>query len=156
MKNVISIACVALLLTACKPLIDQSPNTMEPEKPVVEQEQAKEPEEKNTAVVSNYKPYQAGVLADGQTKILFFHAAWCPVCIEADKELSDWYATEQIPLPMYRVDYDTEKELKKQYGVTVQHTFVVVDGSGKMMSAVTGPSAANLKRLIYGNTQPAK
>lgn len=65
------------------------------------------------------------------TKVLFFHAKWCPACTGAAKNLSAWTAPEG--LNVFKVDYDTSTELKKQYGIVGQHTFVQIDDNGKML-----------------------
>jgi hypothetical protein len=36
------------------------------------------------------------------------------------------------------VDYDAATDLRTQYGVTVQHTFVQVDGQGNELAKFTG------------------
>ena len=156
MKKFTTLALVSLALVACKPLVDTMGDTA-PTAPTneVEQPQAADDSMQNS-IAGNYRTYQQGVLTDGSTKVLFFHAAWCPVCKTANDELVDWYESEQIPLPTYRVDYDTETELRQKYGVTVQHTFVLVDGSGDEMTTLTSPSSAELKRLLYGNMDKAK
>jgi thiol-disulfide isomerase/thioredoxin len=113
------------------------------------------------ATRSMYSLYAPEVLMDGQTKVLFFHAAWCPVCRKADTTLRDLYnrgddATmtfeelmEVLPqYSVYKVDYDTETELKAKYGVTYQHTYVLVDGQGNALKTVQGPTDAALKELI--------
>lgn len=108
-----------------------------------------------------YSHYAPSVLMDGQTKVLFFHASWCPTCRKADATLKGIYNQfDGVDMPFeelvqklpaystYMVDYDTEKELRAQYGVTYQHTFVLVDAEGKVLKVVQGPTDAALKVLI--------
>ena len=54
---------------------------------------------------------------------------------------------ETIPedVVIFRVDYDTEEELKEKYGVTYQHTFVVVDTEGE---AVTKWNGGDLEMIL--------
>lgn len=96
----------------------------------------------------SYGAYSPSVLRNGQKKVLFFHAAWCPTCKHADAQLTAWYATHPFPLSTYKVDYDTEKELKATYGVTYQHTFVLVDGEGKALKIMEGPTDAQIQALL--------
>lgn len=101
--------------------------------------------EVSTAV---YAEYKEGVIGNGQTSILFFHAKWCPTCRQADTDLKEMYGSGVASLPMYKVDYDTYADLKTKYGVTYQHTFVVIDGTGTAKTTVLGPSKAQLLALV--------
>ena len=51
---------------------------------------------------------------------------------------------------VYKVDYDTALDLRQRYGVTTQHTFVVIDGNGEKIDAIIGPSDEKLLELIGG------
>jgi thioredoxin 1 len=96
-----------------------------------------------------YVAYDASVLANGHEKVLFFHAAWCPICRTQDAELKGLYVENAADfLNTYKVDYDTEKELKARYGVTYQHTFVRVDGKGNVITKIQGPDEAQLTALL--------
>lgn len=68
--------------------------------------------------------------------VLFFNASWCPTC-KATVESLD---ADGVPpgLTVVSVDYDAATDLKKQYGVTVQHTFVQVDEQGNQEAKFTG------------------
>ncbi|TSC97056.1 MAG: Uncharacterized protein Greene101449_1322 [Candidatus Peregrinibacteria bacterium Greene1014_49] len=95
-----------------------------------------------------YTAYSDAVAKDGKTKVLFFHAAWCPECKKADATLTSWFPSEDFTRSVYKVDYDTAKELKAKYGVIYQHTFVVVDGQGVKISSAQGPTEVELKALL--------
>lgn len=96
-----------------------------------------------------YTAYSPSVLQNGKTKVLFFHATWCPICKEADKKLRDWYDNQGgFAMSVYQTDYDTEKALKAKYGVTFQHTFVKVDGQGNLLEKLEGPTDDQLKQLL--------
>ena len=68
--------------------------------------------------------------------VLFFHAPWCPDCRKTEKNL----ASSGVPdgLVVVKVDYDTATELKAKYGITKQHTFVLLDATGKPLRTFTG------------------
>ena len=72
----------------------------------------------------------------GTKVVYFFHAPWCPTCRATEKAI----ARDGIPagLTLVKVDYDSEDDLRKQYGVTTQHTFVQVDPSGAEIAKWTG------------------
>ena len=73
---------------------------------------------------------------DAGNVVLFFNAAWCPTCREAVANLD----ANGVPagLTVVSVDYDSASQLKREYGVTVQHTFVQVDSSGAQQTKFTG------------------
>ncbi|MDO8648523.1 MAG: thioredoxin family protein [Candidatus Peregrinibacteria bacterium] len=95
-----------------------------------------------------YTAYADGVIGNGKKSVLFFHAGWCPICKSAEADLKQWYSEEGFPLTTYKVDYDAETELKTKYGVTYQHTFVVIDGQGNVVQKLQGPSDAELQALL--------
>ena len=81
--------------------------------------------------------YTERAAARAGTKVVyFFHASWCPTCRATEQAIS----RDGIPvgLTVVKVDFDTELDLRKQYGVTTQHTFVQVDPSGAELAKWTG------------------
>lgn len=70
------------------------------------------------------------------TVVYFFHAAWCPSCRATEESLT----TTGVPagLTVVKVDFDTANDLKRQYGITQQHTFVQVDADGTELAKWTG------------------
>lgn len=82
-----------------------------------------------------YVDYSAEALASTPgTRLLFFHAPWCPQCraLESDIEAS----TIPDDVTIFKVDYDSNQDLREQYGVTIQTTVVEVDGQGKKVADV--------------------
>jgi len=82
-------------------------------------------------------------------KLLFFHASWCPQCqeLEADIEGTD------LPdgLTIFKVDYDSNQDLRQEYGVTLQTTIVKVDDNGEMVDsfvAYDDPSFENVEQAL--------
>ena len=90
----------------------------------------------------------AKVLTDGKTKVLYFFAAWCPICHQTNITLSSWYGQNNALLTTYKINYDTEKTLEQKYGVTHQHTFVKVDGQGNVIKMLEGPSDQDLQDFL--------
>lgn len=76
-----------------------------------------------------YSENEYGLAAD-QKRVIFFHASWCPTCKVANEEFTS--QADKIPknVVLFKTDYDTETGLKKKYGITYQHTFVLVDDKG--------------------------
>lgn len=84
-----------------------------------------------------YEPQKLLYAHDGKV-ILFFKADWCASCSVIDEKVLS--SLEQIPSGVYifKVDFDKEIELRKKYGVTLQHTFVQVDEFGDMIDKWSG------------------
>lgn len=81
--------------------------------------------------------YQADPAAfDAGNVVLFFNASWCPTCQTANRN----FEAEAFPagLTIVSVDFDDNTDLRRQYGVTVQHTFVQVDPAGSELAKWTG------------------
>lgn len=95
-----------------------------------------------------YSPDNFAKAAD-KKRVIFFYAAWCPTCRPADAEFKQ--RIQEIPddVVVLRANYDTESALKKQYGITYQHTFVLVDENG---NAITKWNGGAVDELIK-NTQ---
>lgn len=73
-----------------------------------------------------YTNYSEAVLANATGKrVLFFHAPWCPQC----RSIESGIKTQGIPdgYTVIKVDYDSNQDLRKKYGVTLQTTFVSLD-----------------------------
>jgi len=93
-------------------------------------------------MMSGYVDYEtyaadpAAYAADGHPVVLFFHADWCPDCRATEESLT----TEGVPegLTVVKVDYDSMTDLRQQYGVVQQHTFVQVDADGEEITTWTG------------------
>ena len=71
--------------------------------------------------------------------VLFFNASWCPTCQTTVQSLD----ADGVPagLTVVSVDYDSANDLRQRYGVTVQHTFVQVDGTGTELAKFTGSAS---------------
>lgn len=81
------------------------------------------------AAAGAYIEYSDGIIAETEgTKVLFFHASWCPNCRALEKDITDG----PIPagLTIIKVDFDNSADLRQQYGVTLQTTVVYVDDDG--------------------------
>jgi thiol-disulfide isomerase/thioredoxin len=86
--------------------------------------------------------------ASGERRVLFFHASWCPFCKAADTEFRSDPGRIPEHTVVFKTDYDRENDLKKLYGVTVQHTFVLVDALGKTVDKWIGGGLDELKARL--------
>lgn len=67
---------------------------------------------------------------------LFFHASWCPTCRSEEKLIQENLSSFPKDFTILKADYDTETELKKKYGITMQSIVVVIDETGKEIGRV--------------------
>ncbi len=95
---------------------------------------SEQPAENNEpqAAAGQYVTYQDGLIAaTAGTKLLFFHASWCPQCRALETSINN----SNLPsgLTIMKVDYDTNQALRQKYGVTIQTTLVRVDDDGNLV-----------------------
>ena len=121
--------------------------TMDPETEASKTDKEMMAEESMMAQSDSYIEYSpdAFAAAAGKKRVLFFYASWCPTCRPVDAEILAMEETIPEDVVIFRVDYDTEEELKEKYGVTYQHTFVVVDTEGE---AVTKWNGGDLEMIL--------
>jgi len=88
------------------------------------------------AYLSRAEYTQLAASRAGTKVVYFFHATWCPTCRATEEAI----ARDGVPagLTLVKVDFDSENDLRKKYGVTTQHTFVQVDASGAELAKWTG------------------
>lgn len=103
---------------------------------------ATDPLQKNSSEETNAKPgrytqYSKDDTSNGyENTILFFYASWCPECRGFKQNLKDANIPENTQI--LEVNYDKSDELKKQYSVTLQSTFVNISSSGAEKSKWVG------------------
>ena len=70
--------------------------------------------------------------------VLFFKADWCPSCRSLDADIKA--SLNDIPenVVILELNYDKEGDLKKKYGVTTQHTLILVDTEGNQIKKWSG------------------
>ncbi len=88
------------------------------------------------ASISGYQAYSPELVWAGDNTILFFHAPWCSTCKAADSAISSGTIPDDVLI--LKTDFDTSTDLRKQYGVTTQHTFVQVDSDGNKITSWVG------------------
>ncbi|HNQ31789.1 MAG TPA: thioredoxin family protein [Candidatus Woesebacteria bacterium] len=104
-----------------------------------------------TTTAGSYQVYSAEKIALAATNdvVMFFHAAWCPSCRALSQDIEQNLSAIPSGVVILKVDYDSETELKKKYGVTTQHTLVQVDQDGNQIKKWNGsPRLENLLSQI--------
>jgi thioredoxin 1 len=93
---------------------------------------------KKSGIYTAYSAELAKSAAVDGNSVIFFHAPWCPTCKAAEADINTNLTKLDSKLTIFKTDYDTSTELKKQYGVTSQSTFVKVDKDGKLIKKGSG------------------
>jgi len=97
---------------------------------------------------SSYIEYSQTAFEQAEgTRVLFFHASWCPQCRALDADLQSKGAPDGYTI--LKVDYDSNQDLRQKYGVTIQTTLIKVDGNGNktgLYVAYDDPSVEALTR----------
>lgn len=86
----------------------------------------------DTSDAGSYQLYSEAAVAasTAEKKILFFHATWCPSCKVTDRDLNESLGDIPPEVAIFKTDYDVETALRQQHGVTLQHSFVLLDEDG--------------------------
>jgi peptide methionine sulfoxide reductase msrA/msrB len=104
----------------------------------------------------HYQEYSAKKVALAQSKgqpyALFFHATWCPTCQALEKtiiEHSDKLPNQSL---IFKVDYDSSPELKKQLQVLTQSTVVFFNDKGQVSDRKVNPTFDRIVQGLSGKT----
>jgi thiol-disulfide isomerase/thioredoxin len=121
----IVIGIIAVLVFAPPTAPDGAPPPSSPSP--AEDTPAPEPPPSDTA--GAYVEYSDDAIAQAEGRVLlFFHAPWCPQCRSVESDI----LAQGVPdgVTIIKIDYDSRQDLRQQYGVTLQTTFVEVDAEG--------------------------
>ncbi|MBI2079726.1 redoxin domain-containing protein [Candidatus Micrarchaeota archaeon] len=91
-----------------------------------------------------YSPFEKSKYGEAKSsgKIIFleFYANWCPICAIQEPEIEDAFKEINNPnLIGFRVNYNDgetdadEISLAKEFGITYQHTHVILDENGNVV-----------------------
>ncbi len=116
---------------------DEDDDMMENEDMMDDDDDMMEESDDEAGQYVEYTPQAYAASAD-EKRVLFFHAGWCPTCKAADADIAG--RLDEIPedVVIFKTDYDTETDLKDEYGITYQHTFVQVDEDGNEVTKWNG------------------
>jgi thiol-disulfide isomerase/thioredoxin len=73
-----------------------------------------------------YVEYSEAALQSAEgTRVLFFHAPWCPQCRALEEDIEASGVPDGVTI--LKVDYDSNQDLRQQYDVRLQTTVVALD-----------------------------
>lgn len=137
MKKLIIFVVILVALAGATYFFIFNPNANEEPAPEVsnaqtEQAPASAPTPMASTNPGEYKEYSERVAnATEGTKLLFFHAPWCPQCRSLEASIQK--GTIPNGITIFKVDYDSNQALRKKYGVTIQTTIVRVNDAGELV-----------------------
>ncbi len=83
----------------------------------------------NASQAGQYVEYSPELVAETPgDKLLFFHADWCSQCVSLEGDIEASGVPDGVTV--FKVDYDSNQDLRQEYGVTIQTTVVKVDDNG--------------------------
>jgi thioredoxin-like negative regulator of GroEL len=98
------------------------------------------------------QPYDGKVFADAQANgksiLVEVTAPWCPTCAK-QKPIIEGIETEKPELTVLNVDFDSAKDVLKQFGVEHQSTLIVFRGV-REVGRSTGQTDAQAIRDLIG------
>jgi len=100
-----------------------------------------------STTVGRYINYSSSIVGETTgTKILFFHAPWCPQCRKLEQSINTGPIPENVTI--MKVDYDSNQSLRQQFGVTLQTTMVLIDDAGQLVKKFNAYDDPSLERVV--------
>lgn len=144
-STVIAIAAIIATTLILKQPTQPSAPTTNNQPPTSAEQQA--PAANAPAAPGMYADYSAEAVATTSgTKILFFHAPWCPQCRELEKSIKEGSIPAGVTI--FKVDYDSNQALRRTHGVTIQTTLVKIDDAGATVKKYVAYNKPSLQALI--------
>ena len=84
----------------------------------------------------NYQKFEQlswNIIDSDKVTVLYFYAPRCPSCRAWHLTILSEVSTIPYNLQILNIDYDTNQALRKKYGVTSQHTFILIDNNSNLV-----------------------
>lgn len=98
-------------------------------------------------------PYTPGAFGEAQKAgkpiLVEIHADWCPTCRAQAPIISDLRKNPRFKdLVVFRVDFDGQKDVVKQFGARMQSTLIVFKGSREAGRSVGDTNGKTIEALL--------
>ena len=98
-------------------------------------------------------PYTPGAFGEAQKAgkpiLVEIHADWCPTCRAQAPIISDQRKNPRFKdLVVFRVDFDGQKDVVKQFGARMQSTLIVFKGSREAGRSVGDTNGKTIETLL--------
>jgi thioredoxin 1 len=102
----------------------------------------------NTAVPFSAEAFKAAQ-ASGSPILVEIHADWCPVCKAQNPILDKLTSDAKFKnLKIFRVDFDGQKPVVKEFGAQKQSTLIVFKGTAEQGRSVGDTKEASIEALL--------
>jgi len=96
-----------------------------------------------------YSPQTLALAQQSDAKVvLYFWAPWCSTCASLEQDIHKDPNLIPKDVIIVRVDYDHDVQLKQQYHITLQHTFVQIDQHGNPLQTWVGGTSNDLQERL--------
>jgi thioredoxin 1 len=85
--------------------------------------------------------------AAGKTVLIDVWASWCPTCRKQQSVIEE-IARERPNLVVYRVDFDSQKDVLRRFKAQQQATLIMFKGKAEVGRLVYDANPANIRRLV--------
>lgn len=103
------------------------------------EETREEPETRRPYYIAYSAEAAAQARAEGRPIVYYFWAAWCPICRADEPIIKARIEGSGLPIAGFRVNYDTQSDLKARYKIPYQHTTVFLNAEGEEVARLSGP-----------------
>jgi thiol-disulfide isomerase/thioredoxin len=105
------------------------------------------------AVATETRPFDpesfAAAQKTGKPVFVAVHASWCPICKAQKPILSELMADPKFKdLTYFVVDFDTQKDAVKQFGVRMQSTLIAFKGATETGRSVGDRDRSSIAALL--------
>src|SRR5246127_4177908 len=102
----------------------------------------------NTAVPFSQDAFKAAQ-ASGSPILVEIHAGWCPTCKAQNPILDKLTSAAKFKdLKIFRVDFDAQKPVVKEFGAQMQSTLIVFKGTAEQGRSVGDTKEPSIEALL--------
>lgn len=102
----------------------------------------------NSAVPFSADAFKAAQAA-GSPILVEIHASWCPTCKAQNPILDKLTSAAKFKdLKIFRVDFDAQKPVVKEFGAQMQSTLIVFKGAAEQARSVGDTKEASISALL--------
>lgn len=105
------------------------------------------------AFAGEHRAYDAAAFQAAQTAgkpiMVEVHAPWCPVCVKQKPIIDALKSSPELSdLVIFTVDFDSQKDLLRQFNVQKQSTLIVFNGKTEKARSTGVTDAAEIRSLL--------